>query len=190
MSDGCHIDLTDEFCESVRGFISRKMDIQLKATALTLCRVRIEVSYHTADHPHIRQTAMHEKPVDRLREGQVLIEKLDRLSAACDAIGIMSAAQAEAASRRLDRIGLQLSAIEEKYPQKEGTLEMILLAGDEADLREEADEIPFTDAAEFVRGLAEDRSKTVKKITVSWERYPDLFTAMEADRLSQSPPAP
>lgn len=189
MSDDRPIDLTDKFCESVRGFIARTMDVQLKATVLTLCRVRIGVSYHTADHPHILQTAAHEEPVDTLREGQTLIEKLGRLSAACEKIELMSAAQAEAANSRLDRISRQLSALNEKYPD-EGMVDMILLAGDEADLCDEADEIPFTAAAEFVRGLAADHQKTVKKITVSWERYPDIFTAMEAKFSGLLPPAP
>ena len=163
------IKLTDEFCEQVRGFLGRARSLQIDVLGMSLCRVRIDIAYHTDEYPHVIQSRVYEDSADIFSDGREIVEKLERLMADCEKIGIMSVAQAEIAEKKLDRIGQQIKALSRKYAET-GSIETLLLTGDAEDYKSELAEIPFDSARRFLSHLPEDPGRVIEKITVAWHR--------------------
>lgn len=180
------IDLTDEFCAKVSGFLSRAQDMQTEAQVLTLCRARLELSFYTQEYPGILQARIFDVPSDSFSEGREIVEKLDRLMKTCHNIGFMSARQADIAGKKLDRIERQLGEYRDGYAP-EGSMDILLLDGED-DYRSEIAELPFESLREIMLRLRQEiPDMVVDRATVSWRADETGLTLLRAAREMPKP---
>lgn len=159
--------LTDEFCEQVRGFFDRALQAHFETLALSRRSVSADISFRTPDHPTILQKKFHEVPEDYFPEGLTLASKLERLVKTCSTIELMSAEQADIANKRLDRIGEEIKSFRARHPD-EITMDILFLPESPDDYRNEVSEFPLALTQQFLLALADNRQCLVEKITISW----------------------
>ena len=163
--------LSDEFYKQVESFFDAALNARMEALVSSRRFVLTEISFRTPDHPHILQKMSHEEPCDYFPEGAALVDRIDRLMKVCGAIGIMTAAQADMANKKLGRISEQIKAFRDRYPD-ESVQDLLFLPESRDDYWDEAEALPLEKSRKFLLNMSIDSQHIIEGVTISW-RKPD-----------------